>query len=173
MLIKPHGIAKTINSPIYINDALSHIVDLDKNQKVIEYKNLSDSLSLARRLAENKFASMKFDLSESIIKAKEAELKLKDSELQKSKERQLKFVYMFIVVFGMLFSVFLYFIIKAKHKKEKIQQVYNTEVRISKKVHDEVANEVYNIMTKLEHNKNIENDVLDDLEGIYNKTRDI
>ena len=116
---------------------------------------------------------MKFDLSESIIKAKEAELKLKDSELQKSKERQFKFMYMFIVVFGMLFSGFLYFIIKAKHKKEKIQQVYNTEVRISKKVHDEVANDVYHIMTKLQHNKNIENNVLDDLEGVYNKTRDI
>ena len=60
---------------------------------------------------------------------------------------------------------------RVRHKKEKLQQVYNTEARISKKVHDEVANEVYQVMTKVQSKPGL--DVLDDLEHIYTKTRDI
>ena len=45
--------------------------------------------------------------------------------------------------------------------------------KISKKVHDEVANDVYHVMTKLETNASVKEDVLEYLEGIYNRTRDI
>lgn len=48
-----------------------------------------------------------------------------------------------------------------------------TETRISKKVHDEVANDVYHIMTKLQSSAMVNEEVLDDLEDIYVKTRDI
>ena len=78
-----------------------------------------------------------------------------------------------ITVIGLLLTIFLYFIIKSRHKKEKLQEVYFTESRISKKVHDEVANDVYHIMTKLQSDKSSKDLILDDLEHVYLKTRDI
>src|SRR5690606_11233305 len=59
------------------------------------------------------------------------------------------------------------------HKKDKIQVVFNTETHISKKVHDEVANDIYHVMTKLQRNSNNKEELLDDLEKVYNRTRDI
>ncbi|TYP99019.1 hypothetical protein C7447_102337 [Tenacibaculum adriaticum] len=166
-------ISKLINSKSLQVTALSAIVNLNNNPKILEYKRLTDSISLAKQLNENKFASMKYDFSEERRKAEEAKRMLVESQLGKEKQKQLKFVYLAIGLFTLLTSVFSYFILKSKHKKEKLQQVYNTETRISKKVHDEVANDVYHVMTKLQGNVNVKEEVLDDLEGIYTKTRDI
>ncbi|MDG1729053.1 MAG: tetratricopeptide repeat protein [Algibacter sp.] len=170
---KAYKVAKSINSANYINDALSHIIDLDKNPKVVEYKKLSDSFALSRRLGENKFASVKYQSSENIRKAQESELKLKTSELNKQAEERLKLLYMSIAGFIIILSSATYFILKSRHRKDKLLQVYNTETRISKKLHDEVANDIYHVMTKLQSNNNKVTEVLDDLEGIYSKTRDI
>ena len=170
---KAYDVAKRINSTNFINDALSHIIDLDENPKVVEYKRLSDSIALSRRLAENKFASVKYESSENIRKAQGSELKFKTSELDKEKEERLKLLYMSIAGIIIILSSALYFILRSKYEKEKLLQVYNTETRISKKVHDEVANDIYQLMTKLQNKNNIEDTVLDDLEHIYSKTRDI
>ena len=40
-------------------------------------------------------------------------------------------------------------------------------------MHDEVANEVYHVMTKLQIEESQNEEILDDLENIYSKTRDI
>ncbi|WNH09896.1 ATP-binding protein [Thalassobellus suaedae] len=170
---KAYDVAKSINSANFINDALSHIIDLDNDPKVTEYKRLSDSLALARRLGENKFASVKYESSENIRKAQESELKYKNSELEKQKEGRLKLLYMSMAGFIIILSCALYFILRFRHRKEKLLQVYNTETRISKKVHDEVANDIYHVMTKLQSKSVRGESVLDDLEYIYAKTRDI
>ena len=51
--------------------------------------------------------------------------------------------------------------------------MFLTESRISKKVHDEVANDVYQVMAKLQSRSDPNDEVLDDLDNIYTKTRDI
>ncbi len=66
-----------------------------------------------------------------------------------------------------------YFVYRYRYKKAKIEEVYKTETRISKKVHDEVANDMYRVMTDLESTPNIGPNILDQLEEIYLKTRDI
>nr|WP_244962224.1 tetratricopeptide repeat-containing sensor histidine kinase [Algibacter amylolyticus] len=170
---KAYNVAKSINSANYVNDALSQLIDLDKNPKVVEYKRLSDSLTQARRLGENKFASVKYESSENIRKAQESELKFKTSQLEKEKEERLKLLYMSIVGLVTILAAATYFVLKSRHKKEKLLQVYHTETRISKKVHDEVANDIYHLMTKIQSNNTIQETVLDDLEHIYSKTRDI
>lgn len=72
----------------------------------------------------------------------------------------------------MLFLVFIY-IRKQKHKQEKRAEVYKTETRIAKKIHDEVANNVVNIMNKVQYTEEAKEDLLDDLEKVYLLTRDI
>jgi signal transduction histidine kinase len=98
---------------------------------------------------------------------------LKTSALENEKEKQVKFIYLSLIILGMLSSIFAYFFLKSKNRKEKLLQVYKTETRISKKVHDEVANDIYHVMTRLQHHDVNEDMVLDDLEHIYTKTRDI
>jgi len=62
---------------------------------------------------------------------------------------------------------------KSRYKKGKVEEVIKTEERISKKVHDVVANDLYQAMTKLQSNTNSKEDILDDLENVYDKARDI
>ncbi|MDY0780963.1 tetratricopeptide repeat protein [Tenacibaculum sp. IB213877] len=167
------AIGKEKQNISYQLDALSLIIEMENNSKILEYKKITDSISMASQLNENKFASMKYDFSEEKRKAEEAKRMLAESKLEKEKQKRLKFIYLAVGVFILLTSIFSYYILKSRHKKEKLQQIYITETRISKKVHDEVANDVYHVMTKLQTNANINEEVLDDLEEIYTKTRDI
>ena len=97
--------------------------------------------------------------------------KIKELQLEKEKTRNIiGATSSGAVVLGLL--GFLYYR-KQKHIQEKRAEVYKTETRISKKVHDEVANDLYRVMTKIQKTQTIKDDVLDDLEVVYNKTRDI
>ncbi len=166
-------IGESMNNIPYKVDALSYIVELDDNPNIIQYKKLTDSISEVKQLSENKFASIKYDYAEEKRKTDEAKIKLAESQLIEEKERQSKILFQVIVVFTLFIAILLYFLLKYKYKKRTLEQVYKTETRISKKVHDEVANDMYQVMTKLQSNSNTNENVIDDLEVIYNKTRDI
>jgi len=64
-----------------------------------------------------------------------------------------------------------FYYLRQKHKKEKIREAHHTESRISKKIHDELANDVYNVMSGLQ--TIAPNPMMDKLEHIYNRTRNI
>ncbi|APY00541.1 tetratricopeptide repeat-containing sensor histidine kinase [Lacinutrix venerupis] len=162
------NIAEKLKSKSYTLDALALLNKLSDHKHVTEYVILKDSIQEAKLKSANKYTSIKYDYAKQ-------ELIAKENELEKEKEKRLKFIYLAGIILLIISAAFLYFIIRAKHKKENLQQVFTTEARISKKVHDEVANDVYQIMTKLQSNKNTLNNetVLDDLETIYIKTRDI
>ncbi len=158
--------AKKINSISFIEDALSNLVELDEDPNIIRYKRLKDSMSDAQQLQDNKYALIKYNYFEQ-------EKLVKENEIQKEKEKRSKQFYQGIGVFLLFGGFSLYFILRARNRKEKIQQVYDTETRISKKVHDEVANDVYHVMTKLQSNEGDKEVIIDELENIYLKTRDI
>ncbi|WP_452223494.1 tetratricopeptide repeat-containing sensor histidine kinase [Lacinutrix chionoecetis] len=159
-------IAEKLNSSIYRLEALALLGKLSSDSKVAEYIYLKDSISEAKLSTTNKYASVKYDYTKQ-------ELIAKENELEKEKEKRLKLFYKSIGVLIFLSSIFLLLLLRAKHKKANLQNVFNTEARISKKVHDEVANDIYHVMTKLQNEHNINDIVLDDLESVYIKTRDI
>ncbi len=161
-----YEIAKSLRSSSYIEDALENIITLSKDQKILEYKKVKDSIDNAKQLAENKYALVKFNYFEQ-------EKIANNYRLENEKEKSTKTLYQALGFLVFIISIFLYFILKSKHKKDKIQQVYITETRISKKVHDEVANDVYQVMTKLQEDSSINDNILDDLDSIYSRTRDI
>ncbi|MDT8415925.1 MAG: ATP-binding protein [Flavobacteriaceae bacterium] len=158
--------AKKINSISFIEDALSNLVELDEDPNIIRYKKLKDSMADARQRQDNKYALIKYNYFEQ-------EKLVKENEIQKEKEKRAKQFSQGVVVFLLLSVFFTYFILKTRNRKEKIQQVYDTETRISKKVHDEVANDVYHVMAKLQTDAVDRNAIIDELENIYVKTRDI
>ena len=163
---KGYAIAKTIKSATYLENALSHLLKLKQDTLTAEYLYITDSISKAKLLQDNKYAGIKFDF----IKEQKRATK---NELLKEKEKRKKFIAEAIGIFVLLGSIFIYFILRARYRKGKIEQIYKTETRISKKIHDEVANDVYHVMSKLQNENSDQEKVLDDLEDIYNRTRDI
>jgi signal transduction histidine kinase len=73
--------------------------------------------------------------------------------------------------------VVLYFYLKNKSKKEKQAAIYESETRIAKKLHDELANDVYQAIAFAEtqdlHNPVQKETLLDNLDKIYTRTRNI
>lgn len=80
-----------------------------------------------------------------------------------------------IVLLKCTLIIYLFTIIK--HKREKIEQAYIVESRISKKLHDEIANELYGTINQVEKLNSIPQDekdlLLNNLNSIYNSSRNI
>ena len=142
-----------------------------------KYIQINDSIRKARQIAKNQFTKIKYDSKQD----KEENLRLKNQkaetalELEKQKNQNL--ILNFLVITGILSTIFLYYFLKAINKKEKIQTSYDTETRIAKKLHDELANDVYHTMAFAEtqdlstsHNKE---SLLNNLDTIYSRTRNI
>lgn len=143
----------------------------------LDYIRINDSITKARQIAKNQFAKIKYDSK----KEKEENLSLKTQkataflELERQKNKNL--ILSLLIITGMLSTIFLYFFFKTINKKEKIQTSYDTETRIAKRLHDELANDVYHTMSfaetqDLSSNQNKEI-LLTNLDTIYSRTRNI
>ncbi|WP_339609494.1 tetratricopeptide repeat protein [uncultured Planktosalinus sp.] len=159
-------LALQINSLTFLKDAYALKIELGVNPDFQNYKAITDSLDNLRLKEQNAYASLKYN----VAKEREQTLAFK---LQQERERTQKQRYQAIIIIVLIIGLFLFYILRLRYKKAKELEIYNTETRISKKVHDEVANDVYRVMTKLQEPKSFSSDVLDDLEEIYTKTRDI
>lgn len=159
-------------------EALRILIALSRNKEnyALKYIQINDSLQEARLKTKSEFASIKY---ESATKEKEIlQLKAKDAQnlLQAQKDASSKLLLKIAIVCALIISAFIIYILRQRHKKAKIREVYNTENRISKQIHDELANDVFNVMSFAE-SQNIanpgQNKLLHDLDVIYQKTRDI
>ncbi|RKS98377.1 ATP-binding protein [Flavobacterium sp. 123] len=142
-----------------------------------KYIQLNDSINKARQKSRNQFAKIKYD---SRI-AKEENLKLKSNkiitELQLEQQKNRNQLLYFLVAIGITITGFLSNYLITKNKKDKIKISYDTEIRIAKKLHDELANDVFQTMAFAEtqdlssnQNKNV---MLNNLYAIYSRTRNI
>lgn len=141
------------------------------------YIFLNDSITKVRQNARNQFAKIKYDAK----KEKEENQLLKTQKtltaLELEQQKSKNFILYFLMALGALMTVFLYYFLKAINKKEKIQTSYDTETRIAKKLHDELANDVFHTMAfaetqdlSLHQNKEV---LLSQLDTIYSRTRNI
>jgi len=141
------------------------------------YLKINDSIIKTRQKAKNQFAKIKYDSKKDreenlILKAQKAE---NDLLLERQKSENL--IYLVVIIIGAGFLFFLYFYLTNKGKREKTKAVYDSEIRISKKLHDELANDVFHTMTfaetqdlKVPDKKIV---LLDNLEKIYANARNI
>lgn len=146
-------------------------------QHTISYIKLVDSITIAKQTAKNQFTNIKY-ISK---KDKEENLKLKEqraeNRLQLERQKKRIIISYIIIVFILGSVTFLCFHLKSKGKKEKDDAIIKSELRISKKLHDELAYDVYQTMAfaenkdlKLDKNKEY---LLNNLENIYLRTRNI
>lgn len=143
---------------------LTEFADPDESKQYYQYYiKLNDSLAKARSVAKNQFAKIKYDSK----KATQEVVKYKNQ----------KAILLTLIGLILIIAFLLYKLYQTKNKRQVQQQSYLTETRISKRIHDELANDVYHLMT-FTQTQNLENPVvkdslLDNLENIYNRTRDI
>ncbi len=163
---KAYEIAHRINSPSYIENSLINLLEIRKDPLSQEYIKLSDSIAQAKLQKQNKYAGMQYNLAKEKKKT-EANRLLQEKEMRKRQGYQFLGILLFILILA------IYFIQRTQYRKNTIKEIFNTEARISKRVHDEVANDIYHLMVKTQLTVPESEVFLDDLEDIYKKTRDI
>ncbi len=173
-----YEVATRLNSVDDQLEALQKIIPLaapgNAKRYVAEYMQLSDSLQKARNTARNQFALVRYESAKS--KAENLELLNANAEKEWLLFRQ-QLIGGTLVV-GLL-GLMVFLINRQRKKKEQLQLQYQQSLRdqqlkTSQKVHDVVANGLYRIMTTIEHKEQLDkNELLDTIEELYEKSRDI
>ncbi|MEC4112884.1 tetratricopeptide repeat-containing sensor histidine kinase [Myroides pelagicus] len=142
-----------------------------------EYIDLSKAIYSESLKTKNQFAKLRYDFDQHLQEATKLKIDLQQSELISAQNKNAFLFTLILLVVGGVILSFIYYKTKQRHRLEKIQQSYLTETRISKQIHDELANDVFNVLTYIQ-NFNLEaaetkKHLLLDLESIYNKARNI
>jgi len=159
--------AVKVNSPDDKLEALkwltTHSNESDARKYLEEYFERNEQTNRERNTAKNQFAKIKYDAGF----AKQEAIKYKNQKV------------FLLILMGLIILVafLLYKLYQIKSKRKLQQSTYLTETRISKRIHDELANDVFNTMTYAQ-TQNLENPnnkelLVDNLENIYKRTRDI
>ncbi|NOR27843.1 MAG: hypothetical protein GQ540_04865 [Lutibacter sp.] len=174
---KMYQVATIQNSTQDQLEALQKLIALDNSKKSKEYYGtyirINDSLQKSKQIAQHKFAKIRYESDKNQKENLQLKILQSSNKLKLEKEKTRTVIGSFssgTAVIGLL--IFVYYR-KKKHQQEKRAEVYKTETRIAKKIHDEVANNVVNIMNKVQYTKEPKEVLLDDLEKVYLLTRDI
>ena len=138
-----------------------------------EYMTIGDSLDLNKNKLGAKFAMIRYDASKKRTENEMLKTKSIEEQLALEESKRMNSIYLSLGVISLFVFVFILLVLRERHQKEKLEEVVLTESRISKRVHDEVANDLYQVMTKLEKQPTEKDALLNDLDHIYSKTRDI
>lgn len=161
-------------SPVDRLQALQKLIKLSSpiatKQYFEIYQKLADSLQTARNAAKNQFALIRYETE----KNKADFLKAKTENIQKQKDILLRNIGIGTLILCLLLGYFLYQKRKKSLQQEKEIEVKKTELKYVKKIHDRVANRVYQVMSEVENTTEIDkNDLADKLDVIYKISRDL
>lgn len=140
----------------------------------LQYLHINDSIIKVRQRAKNQYAKIRYDSK----KEREENLQLKVQKREQAAHQKKKNIFLYLIVGTITaIGIVITYLLLAKNKREKVKATYATEIRISKKLHDELANDVYQTIAFAEtqdlsttRNKEI---LLSNLDTIYSRTRNI
>lgn len=160
-------IAKKNNNPDDQLKALQKIVTLENSNNIkyffLRYQSLNDSLQTARNKAKNQFALIRFDAE-----------KMKNEIAENEAELLKRNIGLLSLSILLVSGGFWYKKRKKRLEQENELKIKENQLRTSKKVHDVVANGIYQVMTKIENQEHFDKEnALDELEFVYEKSRDI
>ena len=172
-----YDLASKYEMPKYIILGIDKILLSSKPTKLqklaLERIKLQDSITVSKRKLRNKFVTYMYSYEEEKKQKLEARAKLAESNLSLEQQKSQKQLLWFVVIFTILSSIVYFFYKREKNKKEKAIEVYNTETRLAKKIHDELANDVYAVMNTLYNTSTTDARLLTRIEEIYAQTRNI
>lgn len=161
-----YNIAREIKSPDDELEALQKIIALGQpvaaKEHFYRYQYLSDSLQTSRNNAKNQFALIRYEAA----KNKADNLKLQQDNTEKRIQILLQWgIIAAIILIGIVIYQWL--------KKRRRQMLRNQQLKTSQKVHDVVANGLYHLMSKIQYEDPGSETVLDELEILYEQSRNI
>lgn len=164
---KMYEVALKIENPDDRLEALEKLIALEKSENsknfFFEYQKLNDSLQTARAKARNQFALIRYETE-----------KAKTENIEKENHIFRQEVAIAFLVTGLLVGLFWYLRRKKRLEQEKEIEVKNTQIKYSKKIHDVVANGLYQTMVEVENQEELDKEkLLDKLEKMYEESRDI
>lgn len=170
--------AVKLNSSSDKLQALEKLIKLVPNSETRQYfeiyRLLNDSIQQAHAAAKNQFALIRYEVEKN--KADNLHLEKENAEKQSRLVRQR-------AITGASISLLLLAVgggsLWYKRRKQRLEleaqnRIKETQLNLSKKIHDVVANGIYRVMSEIENNDNVDRDgVLDKLEDMYHQSRDI
>lgn len=165
------GVADRLQSPDDKLEAVRKLILLSPPEKIktyyLKYQALSDSIASVRRAAKNQFALIRYGVEKN--KAENLVLQKANTE----KKYQLGFV-LILMICGATFLIFWYRKRKQQQELDKRNAVEETRQKDSKKVHDTLANDIYRIMKKVQHDPLVDRSWLEDnIDEVYQRARDL
>ncbi|WP_108805224.1 tetratricopeptide repeat-containing sensor histidine kinase [Aquimarina sp. Aq107] len=174
--IKAEKAATTTNSNtglLQAYDLLAQVSPPEEGRKyAMEYIKLNDSLTKRDNLFRDKFARIRFE-SENL----EKENQQKSKEIEEVQNQNT--VYLLGIL---LLATFIGFIIYFSRQRTKylaqqnkiveFQAAYETETRISKRLHDEIGNDIFQVMMQYQNDPH-DPQITKKLNTAYTKARDI
>lgn len=171
-------LAKKLECSVDELEALQNLIKLsdgiEAQHYFDQYSKTQDSLVNSQNKAKNQFALIRFDSE----KAKTDNLILQKEHASHEYQMQIQ-----KIIISLLISVFIiivvitYFWIKKRRERlllEANNKLQEQRLDLSKKVHDVVANGIYEVMTAIENQKDLPREkLLDKLELMYEKSRDL
>ncbi len=173
-----YQVARRLGSPDDEMEALQKLIALSPSSVSKQYFSrfnfLNDSLQTRRNAAKNQFALIRFNTE----KHKADKLKLqKDNADQNSQIIKQWAIIVIIVIFAVAGGI-----IYRQHSRRKQaeteakaqQQIQEYQLSTSKKIHDVVANGLYQVMTEIEHQPDLDKDLLATrIDVLYKQSRAI
>ncbi|WPO78940.1 ATP-binding protein [Flavobacterium sp. KACC 22761] len=179
--LKAYNISTKLNSVDERLEALQILISNDhspKKQKYVQkYFTLNDSIIKVRNNFKNKFAKIKYDAKKEKDENQKLRLEKAENQLALQKEKFLRIVLLIIFIFLVILIAILIRYYKNKNKAIEFKASYETETRIAKKIHDELANDVFNVIAFTESQplsiENTKENLLQKLDDIYGRVRGI
>ncbi|CAM1372298.1 conserved exported hypothetical protein [Tenacibaculum litopenaei] len=153
------SVASDYNNDDFTIRSLENILALSTDSIARKYSELIRGRSTLKSKQNVNFAYLKYN--------KDKEKKIA------AEEREARILYQTLGVLVFFLAVISYFFYRQQHKKNLAENIIETEGRISKTVHDVIANDLYQVMNKMQNAGTVTDEILDDLEGVYNRARDI
>lgn len=173
-----YTVSRQIQSPDEQIEALSRLIDLspavDAKSYFSRFRRLNDSVQTARNAAKNQFALIRYNVD----KAKAENLTLQkdnaDKKLQLIKQSVRFYGALLVFLLAAVFSVLWYRKRKRQQELDKQNAVIETRQKDAKKVHDTLANDIYRIMKRVQHDPAVDKVWLEDnIDEVYQLARDL
>jgi len=161
--------------------ALSFLISNNSGMKNTQYAKkyilLNDSIINIRNNFKNKFAKIKYDSKKEKDENQKLRLEKVENLLLLQESKYQKIVAGIGIVFLIIVIVTLIRYYRNKGRIEKIKTAYDTETRIAKDIHDELANDVFNAITFTQtqplESKSKKETLIQKLDYIYTRVRGI
>lgn len=131
------------------------------------YRRLGDSIQTARNAAKNQFALIRYDAEKAKANSLRLEKDLAENRYELGKRN--------VMLIGVLAGTLILVVAGSyTYRKKREQAVQQNQLRMSKKVHDGVANRLYGLIQDLDNQETVDKDLMAvQLNVLYERSRDI